>query len=1050
MSKRGRRRSSRRRKSSSSRKQSTSQYISPKNNNEEAEKSHSDSFGKENADLEDDGKHLPPKEKKFKYDCQVNVFQNQRNIYTATTNDEAKGVKIVTSVSVEDMDNSTPNITFQQLQEPLETNPAKPGSSIMKINCQGSKVKLELQETNTAGVKTSFVVYNEKGDGLETVFRSICERIPCNDQSSPAWTVHSQYTPNFSFSFSSNNQPQECPSTTISSSNFLESSGSNQHCLDHQTFPLSNSSLDQPPLAYIQPRRKYFGRGYSSDQSHNITPPNREVADSKCNTLDDLILGVSSCRIDTCSPSYKQGESFTKLENSYSLEVGGGLDLEQLSDSGYDPTSMRPSVSTNRSSFTDFINSQKTKSWVRNNSIATVEHKTCSFPKKRRQTFPRLLRTSGSLQEDHLMHFREPFSSDTTSSLYHHTQSDRQGSINMDDDKFAVIRSYNANKVREKCSRISSRGYTCIDVGIQGTDQTFVDGINTDHQSDKRDCVFEQENCQISSELPSDQLNQRTLAIQVIPPSCCTSVEQMLQPTRCTLGIAQDFDMISSEEVTEDIVPENKGIASYFSSTISGEISELPSESGRHDPLKSISLACLASKQQTNEEEKMTLCRSVSDTKELLKPVESGGPDHWAKRRKMFKESKQKSSTGEGSITSDITDGSVSEDAPSLDMTTQDTEVGGFYTETFHSAAWVYHGDNDTTGAIPPTLNSRSRVVSIRERTVRINKGTGDYPWGFRIQFSKPIVVTEVDTNGAAEEAGLMVGDYVLAVNGTDVTSIPHSEAADLARQGPDVLTLIIGSDIARGPNTPRPGCRGYLHKRTQSGLIKGWRKRWFVLTHDCCLHYYRHKRDEGKRLALCTIKLEGAEVGPDLSLGKQFVFKCRPLLENRVYFFCATSNQEMKRWIEALEKAIHPVTQNHVWVDVTRHNSNLPPLAVKNPECLGLLHKMDRIKDMWIQNYCILKDGCLYLYSGIRATHAHGGIYLQGYTVREQSYGSRKCTIELKPPSDEFKSFYLCAENPNDNKRWLAAIKASIKKWLPLHQALQDYNNHAPEETRM
>lgn len=41
-----------------------------------------------------------------------------------------------------------------------------------------------------------------------------------------------------------------------------------------------------------------------------------------------------------------------------------------------------------------------------------------------------------------------------------------------------------------------------------------------------------------------------------------------------------------------------------------------------------------------------------------------------------------------------------------------------------------------------------------------------------------------VVSDGAAEEAGLMVGDYVLAVNGTDVTSIPHSEAADLARQG--------------------------------------------------------------------------------------------------------------------------------------------------------------------------------------------------------------------------------------------------------------------------
>eukprot|EP00061_Rhincodon_typus_P015439 g43118.t1 len=180
---------------------------------------------------------------------------------------------------------------------------------------------------------------------------------------------------------------------------------------------------------------------------------------------------------------------------------------------------------------------------------------------------------------------------------------------------------------------------------------------------------------------------------------------------------------------------------------------------------------------------------------------------------------------------------------------------------------------------------------TVRERTVKIAKGTGDYPWGFRIQFSKPILVTEVDTrgliskfvddivnkeedslrlqkdidqlvkwpdqwqieftlvkcfdsildnivsaplknrtgsktnhpsklrhinnkwdrtptlhrrrtddvteqgdetsatkhigsaNGAAEEAGLQIGDIVLAVNGTDVTSIPHSEAATLARQ---------------------------------------------------------------------------------------------------------------------------------------------------------------------------------------------------------------------------------------------------------------------------
>lgn len=64
---------------------------------------------------------------------------------------------------------------------------------------------------------------------------------------------------------------------------------------------------------------------------------------------------------------------------------------------------------------------------------------------------------------------------------------------------------------------------------------------------------------------------------------------------------------------------------------------------------------------------------------------------------------------------------------------------------------------------------------------------------------------------------------------------------------------------------------------------------------------------------------------------------------------------------------------QNHVWVDVTLHNTTLPPLAIKNPECLGLLHQLDRSKDVWIQHYCILKDGCLYFYATLRSTPAQG-----------------------------------------------------------------------------
>ncbi|XP_077027132.1 uncharacterized protein LOC129133762 isoform X2 [Agelaius phoeniceus] len=305
-------------------------------------------------------------------------------------------------------------------------------------------------------------------------------------------------------------------------------------------------------------------------------------------------------------------------------------------------------------------------------------------------------------------------------------------------------------------------------------------------------------------------------------------------------------------------------------------------------------------------------------------------------------------------------------------------------------------------------------------------------------------------SNSAAEEAGLQVGDILIAVNGTDVTSMPHSEAANLARKGPDILTMIVGSDISRYPNTPKPTCRGYLHKRTQSGILKGWRKRWFVLKHSGYLHYYKHKKDEGKCRPLEVTKLEGAEIGVDTSLGKPFVFKCIPQAGNRIFYFCATSNQEMKRWLEAMDKAVHPIHQNHVWVDVTLHNTTLPPLAIKNPECLGLLHQLDRSKDVWIQHYCILKDGCLYFYATLRSTPAQGGLYLQGYNVSEQSLGSKRSVIELKPPSEEFKTFYLCAENVNENKRWITALKASINKWLPLHQAIQDFMNRPLEETRM
>lgn len=92
------------------------------------------------------------------------------------------------------------------------------------------------------------------------------------------------------------------------------------------------------------------------------------------------------------------------------------------------------------------------------------------------------------------------------------------------------------------------------------------------------------------------------------------------------------------------------------------------------------------------------------------------------------------------------------------------------------------------------------------------------------------------------------------------------------------------------------------------------------MLTHERCLCYYRHRRvsnqhrlhkqphhrrrqqdgcclqDQGKQRPLQALRLEGAEVRPDASLGKPFVFRCCPQASSRVFYFCATSSQEMKR----------------------------------------------------------------------------------------------------------------------------------------------------------
>ncbi|XP_040053556.2 uncharacterized protein pdzph1 isoform X2 [Gasterosteus aculeatus] len=1141
-----------------------------------------------------------PKDKRAKRDHHGNSFSKQRSIYTKTTEEKEKGVR---TLSVNDVEDFLPNIIVQQSRVPsCEDATHSPAlvTNIMNIamKCNRSHGKYEIQESfqlNTSGNKTSYVLINEKGDCADVFFKSKCEPwLPKNtscEQSSQHVTNHNgDQSSNYRFTFGDVSEHTEShrDSKYVRPSSAWDNTQYSQCCRDHKQTPTdsmwtNHPSRPRPPSNITcQGERKNFDKSIRSGQ----------FADLRNNTLEELTHCLDSCKIAAQSPADKKQMEFhaniTNNEESqwlFSLEAGETAQLapcfQRLSESASsEPMLMRPFLS--RSNLRDFINCQKEKSWIRNNGIVTEEHRARLSPNTRHQTYPGMSEGPGSMQEDPLSRCTKSFPSLVTRSQF--LQTERLGRIPLDTDEFSAfgIENYNFPQTKAQSRRASEvlnsgdgkqfiLSPFCMtssedtpefmvndrcrrpisyppqelrqqDAGIEQSLPMDVGSQDYIDQSEVTDSDFGKDMEEVefhSPELLTEKLSQRALTIEVTPPSCRGSVEQILKRHPATSLLKDEVESESQKDLVSVSPKHSKSSVTVHVNALKqtslpmhsrsspGSFMETPGttdlgvpcmfplQEGKFFSITTMAVAEIESKpfgektgnispslplmtEPSNDEQLNAARRTIHDSdqpavtascpancssdakinvteqlskttgadehivsgpsleaKEHQKPMvhrdpDSSGSDHWVRRRKLFKESKERSSAGGSSMTSDITQESVSEGSHSMEMAIQDDKDRGFYTETFHSSPWIYQGDDADSVSIPPNPKTKTRAVSIRERTVKISRGEGEYPWGFRIQFCKPIVVTEVDTNGAAEEAGLMVGDLVLTVNGTDVTSNSHSEATDLARQGPDVLTLTIGSDIARGPNTPRPACRGYLHKQTHSGLFKGWRRRWFVLTHDCCLFYYRHKRDESKKRALFAVKLEGAEVGPDISLGKPFVFKCRPQSSNRVYFLCATSSQERKRWLEAMEKAIHPITQNHVWVDVTRHNSNLPPLAVKTPECLGLLHKMDKNKEVWVQHYCVLKDGCLYFYSGIRATHAHGGIYLQGYMVREHSYGSKKSTIELRPPTDELNVFHLCAENPHENKRWIIAINASIMRWQPSRSAFRGFMNRPSEETRM
>lgn len=571
------------------------------------EKGETDSRRKENVlsgseDEERYNNNSPPKEKRFKQDYHMNSCQNQRSIYTKTTEDKESGVKIVTSVSVSDMEDTFPKIMFQQIQEPLVENltqSSTPVTNILKINCAGPHVNLEIQEIlqlNASGINTSFVFMNQKGDGAETFAKNNCEKTwtPSNESPEQPSCKVTDGNQNTNYRFTFRRLSEQTGALSESKSTSWDSPACCQCCRDHkQQRQMNVIELNRPSsppgLVNIQPqgKRKLLRHSFSSDQSWDIPPP-QEFADTQQNSLEELTLDLASCRIGTCSlDDEHQGDfrSTPKIPpNEECVDLTHSFDYLSESDD-YEPMFMRAAFSSNSNFTKDFVNCQKRKSWIRNNSIATVVHRSCSLPKKRRQTFPGVSEGDGLMQEDLLVPYSESFSSLIMCSLHLQTEmlemshecierfgsshikgslKDVSGTQNIragkqmlqsplymtDSDVFADNDQSQATKAR------------CHHEDLQQRDKDIETSVSKDSGSSETD------DCECRADLSKladsgfdqemkdvdypEELSRCT--IKVIPPSCSGSEEQILHP----VILFQDMDENGNREDPVSVSPERR------------------------------------------------------------------------------------------------------------------------------------------------------------------------------------------------------------------------------------------------------------------------------------------------------------------------------------------------------------------------------------------------------------------------------------------------------------------------------------------------------------
>jgi hypothetical protein len=216
------------------------------------------------------------------------------------------------------------------------------------------------------------------------------------------------------------------------------------------------------------------------------------------------------------------------------------------------------------------------------------------------------------------------------------------------------------------------------------------------------------------------------------------------------------------------------------------------------------------------------------------------------------------------------------------------------------------------------------------------------------------------------------------------------------------------------------PDIAGCMTKK--GGLIKNWKKRWFVL-HGKHLAYYETKQSMSQSSALGLIHLDPNCKVEKTTGDKSGQFGLTLTTPGRTYYFVADSEEDRGKWISNINQSI-----NRGHVRFCKYCRELIDVAHDpKPEKTGVLMKMGHMTPNWKIRYFIL-SGCHLAYYETKedagTKRSLGLIHLQnlnGLVLDKE----QKC-IELHTPE---RIYYFIAQNLKDLDAWKNAInRAKVK----------------------